>query len=145
MSLESPSARRSNQSIPKEINPEYSLEGLMLKLQYFGHLMRRADLWKRPCCQERMRAGGEGGKRGQDGWHHRLNGQESEQAPGDSEGRGSLACCSPWGEASQRVGHDCTTARLNNDVSLAGAFFQDENKQGPKDSGKTLIVPHLTA
>ena len=37
-------ARRSNQSIPKEINPEYSLEGLMLKLQYFGHLMRRADL-----------------------------------------------------------------------------------------------------
>ena len=38
-------ARRSNQSIPKEINPEYSLEGLMLqlKLQYFGHLMRRAD------------------------------------------------------------------------------------------------------
>ena len=36
-------ARRSNQSILKEINPEYSLEGLMLKLQYFGYLMRRAD------------------------------------------------------------------------------------------------------
>jgi len=36
-------ARRSNQSILKEISPEYSLEGLMLKLQYFGHLMRRAD------------------------------------------------------------------------------------------------------
>ena len=36
-------ARRSNQSIPKEINPEYSLEGPMLKLQYFSHLMRRAD------------------------------------------------------------------------------------------------------
>jgi len=36
-------ARRSNQSILKEINPEYSLEGLMLKLQYFGHLMKRAD------------------------------------------------------------------------------------------------------
>ena len=36
-------ARRSNQSILKEINPEYSLEGLMLKLQYFGHLMQRAD------------------------------------------------------------------------------------------------------
>ena len=36
-------ARRSNQSILKEINPEYSLEGLMLKLQYFGHLMRRPD------------------------------------------------------------------------------------------------------
>ena len=36
-------ARRSNQSIPKEINPEYSLEGLMLKLQYFGYVMHRAD------------------------------------------------------------------------------------------------------
>ena len=36
-------ARRSNQSILEEISPEYSLEGLMLKLQYFGHLMRRAD------------------------------------------------------------------------------------------------------
>ena len=35
--------RRSNQSILKEINPEYSLEGLMIKLQYFGHLMQRAD------------------------------------------------------------------------------------------------------
>ena len=45
-------ARRSNQSILKEISPEYSLEGLMLKLklQYFGHLMRRADSWKRPWC-----------------------------------------------------------------------------------------------
>ena len=45
--LESPldQTRRSNQSIPKEINPEYSLEGLMLKLklQYFGHLMQRTD------------------------------------------------------------------------------------------------------
>ena len=36
-------ARRSNQSILKELNPEYSLEGLMLKLQYFGHLMQRGD------------------------------------------------------------------------------------------------------
>ena len=43
-------ARRSNQSILKEISPEYSLEGLMLKLklQYFGHLMQRTDSWKRP-------------------------------------------------------------------------------------------------
>ena len=47
-------ARRSNQSILKESSPEYSLEGLMLKLklQYFGHLMWRAD-WKRPWCWER--------------------------------------------------------------------------------------------
>ena len=40
-------ARRSNQSILKEINPEYSLEGLMLKLQYFGHIMRRADSFQK--------------------------------------------------------------------------------------------------
>ena len=39
--------RRSNQSILKEINPEYSLEGLMIKLQYFGHLMQRADSWEK--------------------------------------------------------------------------------------------------
>ena len=41
-------ARRSNQSILKEINPEYSLKGLMLKLQYFGHLMQELTHWKRP-------------------------------------------------------------------------------------------------
>ena len=42
-------ARRSNQSILKEINPEYSLEGLMLKLQYFGHLMDSADSLEKDC------------------------------------------------------------------------------------------------
>ena len=45
-------ARRSNQSILKEINPEYSLEGLMLKLQYFGHLIQRASSMKRSCCSK---------------------------------------------------------------------------------------------
>ena len=59
-------ARRSNQSILKEINPEYSLEGLTLKLklQYFGHLMQKK---KRPWCWEKLRAGGKG-DRGWDGW-----------------------------------------------------------------------------
>ena len=64
--LETPwTVRRSNQSIPKEISPEYSLEGLMLKLklQYFCHLMRRAD-----SCWKRLKAEGEGDDRGQDGW-----------------------------------------------------------------------------
>ena len=60
-------ARRSNQSILKEISPEYSLEGLMLKLQYLGHLMRRTDHWKRPWCWERLKAGGEGDNREWDG------------------------------------------------------------------------------
>ena len=86
-------ARRSNQSILKEISPEYSLEGLMLKLklQYFGYLMQRTgkdpDAGK-DCRQE---------EKGMVGWHHRLNGHEFEQALGAGDGQGSLACCSPWG------------------------------------------------
>ena len=51
-------ARRSNQSIPKEINPEYSLEGLMLKLQYFGHLMQRVNSFKKTLIRGKI-----GGKR----------------------------------------------------------------------------------
>ena len=70
-------ARRSNQSVLKEISPEYSLEGLMLKLklQYFGHLMCQMAIsnghlthLKRPWCWERLKAGGEGDGRGWDGW-----------------------------------------------------------------------------
>jgi len=63
-------ARKSNQSILKKINPEYSLEELMLKLklQYFGHLMWSADSLERTWCWERLRAGGEVGHRGWDGW-----------------------------------------------------------------------------
>ena len=61
-------ARRLNQSILKEISPEYSLEGGMLKLkrQYFGHLMQEPTHWKRPWCWERLKAGGEGDDRGLD-------------------------------------------------------------------------------
>ena len=63
-------ARRSNQSILKEISPEYSLEGLMLKLkvQYFGHLMQRNDSLEKTWCWERLKVGGEGDNRGWDGW-----------------------------------------------------------------------------
>ena len=62
-------ARRSNQSILKEISPEYSLKGLMLKLklQYFDQLIRRTH-WKRSWCWERLKAGGEGDDRGWDSW-----------------------------------------------------------------------------
>ena len=61
-------AKRSNQSIPKEIHPEYSLEGLMLTLQYFGYLKEELTHWKRSWCWERLKAGGEGDDRGWDGW-----------------------------------------------------------------------------
>ena len=59
-------ARRSNQSILKEINLEYSLEGLALKLklQYFGHLMRRANSFEKTLMLERWGTRGEGGDRG---------------------------------------------------------------------------------
>ena len=69
--LESPlTAKRSNQSILKNISPEYSLEGLTLKLklQYFGHLMQRTDSWEKTWCWERLKVGGEGDDRGWDGW-----------------------------------------------------------------------------
>ena len=69
--LESPwRAKRPNQSILREMNPEYTLEGLMLKLelQYFGHLIDvKSQLWKRPWCWKILR-GGEGDSRGWDGW-----------------------------------------------------------------------------
>ena len=63
-------ARRSNQTIPKEISPDYSLEGLMLKLklQSFGHLMRRTDSLERTWMLVNLKAGGEGDNRGWDGW-----------------------------------------------------------------------------
>ena len=68
--LESPLvSKRSNQSILK-ISPEYSLEGLMLKLklQYFGHLMRRSDSLEKTLLLERLKARGEGDDRGWDSW-----------------------------------------------------------------------------
>ena len=63
-------ARRSNQSILEEISPGCSLEGLMLKLelQYFCHLMRRADSFEIPWCWERLKMGGKVDYRGWDGW-----------------------------------------------------------------------------
>ena len=63
-------ARRSNQSILKKISPGCSLEGMMLKLklQYFGHLTQRVDLWKRLWCWEGLEAGGRRDDRGWDGW-----------------------------------------------------------------------------
>ena len=92
-----------NQSIQKEINPEYSLEGLMLKLnlQYFGHLIQRADSLEKTLMLGKIYSRR---YRGQE----RLiqldsitdSGHESEQTSGDHAGQ---ECCSPW---SCRVGHD---------------------------------------
>ena len=84
-------ARKTNQSSLKEISPEYSLEGLMLKLklQYFGHLMQRAG--KDPDTGKDRRQEEKGTTEDEMvEWHHQLNGHEFGQAPGDDKGQRSL-------------------------------------------------------
>ena len=105
-------ARRSNQSILKEISPGCSLEGLMLKLklQYFGHLMRRVDSTHQswPWCWEGFGAGGEGTDRGWDGWMASLTQWTWVWVNSGSwwwTGRPGIV----WFMGSQRVGHDWTT------------------------------------
>ena len=94
-------ARRSNQSILKEISPGCSLEGMMLKLklQYFGHLTQRVD-----SLEKTLMLGGDWGQEEKGttedemaGWHHRLDGHEFERTPGVGDGQGGLACCDSWG------------------------------------------------
>ena len=96
-------ARRWNQSVLKEINPEHSLEGLMLKLklQYFGQL-------KRPWCWERLKVGGEGDYRGWDGWAVSLTQWTWVWASSGSWWwTGKPGMLQSMG--SQRVGHDWAT------------------------------------
>ena len=103
-------ARRSNQSILKEISPEHSLEGLMLKLklQYFDHLICRADSLEKTLVLENI----EGRKKEKGttedemvGWHHQLNRHEFEQALGVGDGqRRKPGVLQSLG--SQRVGHE---------------------------------------
>ena len=104
-------ARRSNQSILKEIRPAISLEGMMLKLklQYFVHLMWRVD------SLEKTDAGRDWGQEEKGptedemaGWHHWLDGREPEWTPGVGDGQGGLACCDSWGSKELD-----TTERLN--------------------------------
>ena len=93
--LESPldSKGLSNQAILKEINPEYSLEGLMLKLQNFGHLMQRADSLEETLMLERQEEKGVTEDE-MVGWHYQFDGHEFELTPGDSGGERNMACCS---------------------------------------------------
>ena len=94
-------ARRSNQSILKDISPEYSLERPMLKpkLQYFGHLMGRTDSLEKN-SDARKDWGQEKGTIEDEmaGWLHWLNGRESEWTLGIGDGQGGLECCDSWGQ-----------------------------------------------
>ena len=103
-------AKRSNQSILKEISPEYSLEGviLKLKLQHFGHRCKELTRWKRPWYWERLRAGGEGDDRGWDGWMASLTRWTCVWASSKNWWRtGKPGVLQSMG--SQRVGHDWAT------------------------------------
>ena len=105
-------ARRSNQSILKEISPEYSLEELMLKLklQSFAYLMWRTDSLEKTLLLGKIEGKRRRGMTEDEmvGWRHWFNGHEFEQALEGGEGHGSLACCSPWGHKESD-----TTERLN--------------------------------
>ena len=105
-------ARRSNQSVLKEISPGYSLEGMMLKLklQYFGHLMRRVD-----SLEKTLMLGGIGGRRRRGRQRMRwLDGitdsmdMSFEWTLGVGDGQGGLVCCNSWGHKELD-----TTERLN--------------------------------
>ena len=105
-------ARRSSQSILKNISPGCSWEGLMLKLklQYFGYLMRIVD-----SLEKTLMLGGIGDRRRRE-WqrtrwldvHHRLDGHKFEYSPGVCDGQGGLACCDSWGRKESDM-----TERLN--------------------------------
>ena len=105
-------ARRSNQSIVKEISPGISLEGMMLKLklQYFGHLMRRIDSIGKDSDAGRDWGQEEKGTTEDEmaGRHHRFDGQEFEGTLGAGDGQGGLACCDSWDHKESD-----TTERLN--------------------------------
>ena len=103
-------ARRSNQSILKEISPEYSLEGLMMKLkfQFFGHLMWRTDLLEKSLILKKIEGGGEGDDRGWDGWMASPTQRTWVQINSGSwcwTGRPGVL----QSMGSQRVGHDWAT------------------------------------
>ena len=109
-------ARRSNQSILKEISPGVSLEGMMLKLklQYFGHLMRRVD------SLEKTHAGRDWGQEEKGitedemaGWHHQLDAHEFGWTPGVDDGQGGLACCDSWGRKESDTTEGLNWTELN--------------------------------
>ena len=88
-------ARRSNQPILKEVNSEYTLEGLML--HYFGYLMWIADSLEDPDTGKDWRQKAKSVAEDEIiGYNHWFNGHELGQILGDREGQGGLECCSPW-------------------------------------------------
>ena len=115
---------------PKANNPEYSLKGLMvkLKLQYFGHLNRRARLIRKdPDAGKDWRQEEKGMTEDKMvGWHHWLNGHEFDQAQGNGEEKGSLVCYSPWAHKESD-----TTELLNNNKMDSSLINSDGQSSTP--------------
>ena len=104
-------AKRSKQSILKEIRPDYSLEGRMLrlKLNTLATWCEELMLWKHPDAGKHGRREEKGVTEDEmAGWHQRLNVHEFEQARGVGDGQGGLVCCSPWGHKTQTHMSDWT-------------------------------------
>ena len=101
-------ARRSNQSILKEISPEYSSEGLMLKLQYFGHLMWRTNSLEKAMMLGKIESRRRRGRQRMRWLDGITESMDMSLMLGFGDGQGGLACCSPWGQKESD-----TTERLN--------------------------------
>ena len=101
-------ARRSNPSIRKEMSPDYSLEGLILRLNPLATWCEELTHWKRPWCWERLKAGGEGDDRGWDGWMTSLTQWTwVSTSPGSWWWTGKPGVLQSMGL--QRMGHYCVT------------------------------------
>ena len=115
--LRLPWTARSNKSVIKEINPEYSLEGLMLKLKlpYWPPDVKSWFIWEDPDAGKDRRQEEKGTTEDEMvGWHHRLDGHEFDQAPGDGEGQEMQS------RGLQRVGHDWATEQQQQHLLISG-------------------------
>ena len=118
--------RRLNQSILKEISPEYSLKGFMLKmkLQYFGHLMWRTDALEKTLMLGKIE--GEGNTRGWDGWMASPNHWTSLSTFWELVMDGSLACCSSWGLKESDTAEELNWTEcilMKNLTMMKGAYY----------------------
>ena len=134
-------ARRSNQSILKEISPGISLEAMMLKLklQYFGHLMQRVD-----SLEKTLMLGGIGSRRRRGRPRMRwldgiTDGRESEWTPGDGDGQGGLAWCDTWGRKESDTTERLNWTELRQHIKKQRHYFAD----GPSSQSYSFSSSHV--
>ena len=114
--------RRTNYSILRKINPEFSLEGLTLKLKLriLAIWCEQLTHWKSPWCWERLKA--EGKRASEDemaGWHHQCNGCKLGLTSRDGKRQRGMVCCSPWG----RKESDTTEGLIWSDLIVSHSFI----------------------